>query len=41
MTDTKDNKSQQKDLKDEIKQKVLSETEKFIQELESDPKVEN
>ena len=39
MTDTKDNKSQQKDLKDEIKQKVLSETEKFIQELESDPKV--
>ncbi len=39
MTNTKDNEVQPNDLKEEVKQEVLSETEQLIQELEGDPKV--
>ena len=39
MTNTKDNDVQPNDLKEEVNQEVLSETEKLIQELEADPKV--
>jgi len=39
MTNTKDNDVQPNDLKEEVNQEVLSETEKLIQELEDNPKV--